>query len=115
MEPLGGVLSDEQIARALTYARNSWGNFAPPVDAETVARARAAGPGSPWHIDTLAVLYPLSADRLLGPADAASPAGAHRSGPLAAALTSAGLIIVPTLVVAALAAVLGMRPRPTAR
>ncbi|MFF7708824.1 c-type cytochrome [Pseudomonas sp. NPDC007930] len=35
-------LSDGQIAAALTYARNSWGNAAPAVSAEQVAEARKA-------------------------------------------------------------------------
>ena len=33
-------LSDQQIAAALTYIRNSWGNRAPPVTAEAVASTR---------------------------------------------------------------------------
>ncbi len=34
--------SDAQIADLLTYVRNSWGNAAPPVTADTVAKMRAA-------------------------------------------------------------------------
>lgn len=33
-------LSDADIAAVLTYVRNSWGNAAPTIQAEQVARAR---------------------------------------------------------------------------
>jgi mono/diheme cytochrome c family protein len=36
----GPVLSDEQIAHVLTYARNSWGNKAPVVTIDEVKKAR---------------------------------------------------------------------------
>ena len=50
MAALGGVLKDEQIANALTYVRQEWGNKAPEVKAETVARIRAevGNRTSPW-------------------------------------------------------------------
>ena len=35
-------LNDGDIAAVLTYVRNSWGNAAPAVDAQTVGKARAA-------------------------------------------------------------------------
>jgi len=41
MAALGGVLKDDQIAHVLTYVRQEWGNKAPEVKAETVARIRA--------------------------------------------------------------------------
>ena len=41
MAPLGAALKDEQIANALSYVRASWGNTAPEVQPETVARVRA--------------------------------------------------------------------------
>jgi mono/diheme cytochrome c family protein len=41
MAPLGTVLRDEQIANALTYVRSEWGNKAPAVLPETVAKVRA--------------------------------------------------------------------------
>ncbi|PIQ60966.1 MAG: cytochrome C [Bacteroidetes bacterium CG12_big_fil_rev_8_21_14_0_65_60_17] len=37
-------LSDEQVAAVLTLVRSSFGNEAPPVEAETVARVRKATP-----------------------------------------------------------------------
>jgi mono/diheme cytochrome c family protein len=42
MPPLGGVISDEQIAAVLTYTRRSWGNQASAVDPAAVAEARKA-------------------------------------------------------------------------
>jgi mono/diheme cytochrome c family protein/glucose/arabinose dehydrogenase len=50
MPPLGGVLSDDQIAAVLTYVRREWGNTGTPVDAATVADVRksAAGRSRPW-------------------------------------------------------------------
>lgn len=42
MTPLGSVLRDDQIANVLSYVRQEWGNNAPEVTAETVARIRAA-------------------------------------------------------------------------
>ena len=41
MLPFKDVLSDEQIALALSFVRNSWGNKAPTVEAEQVKKARA--------------------------------------------------------------------------
>lgn len=41
MAPLGGALKDDQIANALSYVRASWGNAAPEVQPETVAKVRA--------------------------------------------------------------------------
>ena len=42
MPPWGGSLSDEQIAQVSTYIRTNWGNEAPAVTADEVARVRAA-------------------------------------------------------------------------
>jgi mono/diheme cytochrome c family protein len=55
MASLGGTLKDEQIANVLTYVRSEWGNKAPPVSPETVARIRAenAARTSPWKVDEL--------------------------------------------------------------
>lgn len=41
MAPLGEALKDEQIANAISYVRASWGNTAPEVLPETVAKVRA--------------------------------------------------------------------------
>lgn len=50
MAALGTVLKDEQIAHALTYVRQEWGNKAPEVKPETVARIRAevGNRTAPW-------------------------------------------------------------------
>ena len=50
MASLGGALKDDQIANAITYVRQEWGNNAPPVSAETVSRIRAetASRTAPW-------------------------------------------------------------------
>jgi mono/diheme cytochrome c family protein len=56
MAPLGSALSDEQIANVLSYVRQEWGNQAPDVLPETVAKVRAdtAGHNAPWTADELA-------------------------------------------------------------
>ena len=50
MASLGGLLKDEQIANVLTYVRSEWGNNAPEVKPETVARIRAelGSRTAPW-------------------------------------------------------------------
>ncbi|MBL9216759.1 MAG: cytochrome c, partial [Opitutaceae bacterium] len=50
MAPLGGVLKDDQIANVLSYVRATWGNAAPEVQPETVAKVRSetAGRTSFW-------------------------------------------------------------------
>lgn len=55
MPPVGSVLSDDQIAAALTYIRREWGNTGTPVVAEEVANARAqtASRTRPWKHDEL--------------------------------------------------------------
>ena len=55
MPPLGSVLKDDQIANALTYVRSEWGNNAPEVKPETVARIRGelAGRTAPWTAEEL--------------------------------------------------------------
>jgi len=58
MPPLGGVLSDEQVAAVLTYIRREWGHTASPVDAAAVAQGRkdTAGRTRPWTNDELTQL-----------------------------------------------------------
>jgi mono/diheme cytochrome c family protein len=55
MAPLGVTLKDDQIANALTYVRQEWGNKAPEVKAETVARIRAeiGSRTQPWTVPEL--------------------------------------------------------------
>jgi mono/diheme cytochrome c family protein len=68
MEPLGASLADDQVAAVLTFARQSWGNFASPVSAEQVALARRAMPpgGSMWTVEEILASYPVSRDGLMG-------------------------------------------------
>ncbi|MDB4673630.1 cytochrome c [Verrucomicrobiales bacterium] len=40
MAPVGAILDDAKIAAVLTYARNSFGNSAPEITAEQVAKVR---------------------------------------------------------------------------
>lgn len=75
MAPLGASLDDQQVADVLTYARQSWGNFAPPVRAEHVASARSRLPTTGlWQVGALAAAYPLERDTLLGTLDRAAGA-----------------------------------------
>jgi mono/diheme cytochrome c family protein len=66
-------LKDDQIAAILTYIRNEWGNSAPPITAEQVAKVReeTAAQTEPW---TQAQLKAIPAVRFEAPADA-PPAG----------------------------------------
>ena len=45
MAPLGAMLDDEKMAGVLTYVRNSFGNSAPAVTPEQVAKVREATKG----------------------------------------------------------------------
>lgn len=55
MTPFGSILKDEQIAQVLTYVRSEWGNNAPAVTPEAVAKIRAeiAGHPAPWTAEEL--------------------------------------------------------------
>ena len=50
MPPLGGALSDEQVAAVLTYIRREWDNAGSPITAADVTpiRALTAGRTRPW-------------------------------------------------------------------
>jgi mono/diheme cytochrome c family protein len=58
MPPLGGTLTDEQIADVLTYIRRAWGQAAAPVTPAEVAPVRAATVGRtrPWTDQELTAL-----------------------------------------------------------
>lgn len=58
MFPLGHRLSDEQVARILTYVRASWGNRSSPVTAAEVRRIRdaTADRSRPWTASELETL-----------------------------------------------------------
>jgi mono/diheme cytochrome c family protein len=55
MVPWRPSLNDEEIALVLSYVRNSWGNNAPPVTTEEVAKIRkeTEGRATPWTQDEL--------------------------------------------------------------
>jgi mono/diheme cytochrome c family protein len=40
MPAFGWYLNDDQVAAVVTYVRNAWGNSAPPVSADDVAKTR---------------------------------------------------------------------------
>jgi mono/diheme cytochrome c family protein len=45
MPPVGGSMTDDQIAAVLTYVRRSWGNTALPVTPDDVREIRGATAG----------------------------------------------------------------------
>ena len=58
MQPWG-MLSDDDIANVLTYARSQWGNAASAVTAAQVTAIRAkVGSHSAWSVDELKQAYP---------------------------------------------------------
>lgn len=48
MPRFADVLSDDELAAVLSYARSSWQNSAAAVDATSVARIRSAARAAPW-------------------------------------------------------------------
>ena len=58
MPPLGSILSDDQIAEALTYIRREWGHTASAITPAIVkeTRAAAASRARPWTADELSRL-----------------------------------------------------------
>jgi mono/diheme cytochrome c family protein len=61
MTQFAALLKDEEIAAVLTYVRNSWGNKAAPVKAETVAKVREATKDRSifWSPEELIKAHPL--------------------------------------------------------
>jgi mono/diheme cytochrome c family protein len=55
MPPIGGKLTDDEVAAALTYIRREWGNTGSPIDSDTVKSIRAltATRTRPWTEDEL--------------------------------------------------------------
>lgn len=87
-------LKDEEIAAVLTYIRNEWGNSAPPVTPEHVAKIRAETAGHPQPF-TEAELKAIPAEKFEAPASApasgeppAAPAGTNPAGTPAGAKNS---------------------------
>ena len=58
------LLKDDELAAVLTFVRNTWGNKAPPITTETVARVRAESAGRTvfWKPDELIALHPLETE-----------------------------------------------------
>ena len=65
MEPQSQY-NDAQVAAVLTYIRQSWGNFAPPVSPQQVASARGPKEGDKWVPRELLAQYPFERDHLMG-------------------------------------------------
>jgi mono/diheme cytochrome c family protein len=91
MAPWGKVLKDEQIAAVLTYVRNEWGNKAPPITKDFVAKIREQTKDrtEPWTPKELQ-----ATERVLvqdaGAAPAAAAPGAAGAANAAAAPANAG-------------------------
>lgn len=59
--------SNAELAAALTYARQNFGNFAAPVTPQDLESAKSPGDGAlAWDSKALLTHYPFSRDRLLG-------------------------------------------------
>ena len=60
------LLKDDELADVLTFVRNTWGNEASPIDAETVARVRAetSDRSTFWKPEELEALHPLERELL---------------------------------------------------
>ncbi len=102
--PPWNMLKDEEIAAVLTYIRNEWGNSAPPITAEQVAKIRAetASQTQPYTQDELkkfpAVKFesaapetpaPAAGEPAAAPADPAPAAPAPAGSPVEAAPAAA--------------------------
>ncbi len=60
-------MTPAQMAAVLTYARQSWGNYATPISADTVTAAPAPpDEADTWQADVLLKRFPFKRDRLLG-------------------------------------------------
>ena len=101
MDPLGAQLDDDQLAAVLTYIRQSWGNYAPPVDAEHVARARTwegQVNNAPLFVDNVLSRYPLSADGIL-PVSAMAQGGDASGSNMRAIVLTVALVLVGFVIV----------------
>jgi hypothetical protein len=80
--PPWAQLKDDQIASILTYIRSEWGNAAPPITAEYVAKVRAdsADRKEPW---TQKELKAIPAETQPAAGSAAPPAAPAPAAPAA--------------------------------
>lgn len=69
------LLKDDELADVLTFVRNTWGNQASPIEAETVARVRSetADRTTFWQPEDLEKLHPLERE-LMSEEDLQQPA-----------------------------------------
>lgn len=72
MEPLS-YFSFEEMAAALTFVRQNFGNFSAPVTVEDVAAAKSPDEGMMWQASDLLAKFPFERDRLTGPLPAPPP------------------------------------------
>jgi mono/diheme cytochrome c family protein len=87
MAPWGKVLKDDQIAAVLTYIRNEWGNKAPPVTKDFVAKIREQTKDrtEPWTQKELQAI-----GRVLVVEEAAASPGGASPSPAGASPSPAG-------------------------
>lgn len=72
MEPLS-YYNYQEMAAALTFVRQNFGNFTAPVTVQDVAAADAPDEGMMWQASALIKKYPFERDRLTGPLPAPPP------------------------------------------
>jgi mono/diheme cytochrome c family protein len=85
MAPWGKVLKDEQIAAVLTYVRNEWGNKAPPITKDFVAKIREqtkdrTEPWTPKELQATERVLVQDAGAAPAPAAEAAPGAANAPG-----------------------------------
>ena len=66
MEPLS-YYSNAEIAAALTYVRQNFGNFAAPITPKDVAATKPPKEGLMWEASALLASFPFERDRITGP------------------------------------------------
>jgi mono/diheme cytochrome c family protein len=76
MEPLS-YFSYEEMAAALTFVRQNFGNFSAPVKVEDIAAAKAPDEGMMWNASALLASFPFERDRLTGSLPAPPPPSIH--------------------------------------
>lgn len=65
MEPLS-YYNNAEIAAAVTFVRQSFGNFSAPVTIDDVAAAKSPAEGLMWNASDLLAKYPFERDRISG-------------------------------------------------
>ena len=102
MEPLS-QFNDAELAAVLSYVRQSFGNFAPPVTMQQVAATKKPEDGAlAWDFASLLKDYPFERDRLTGPLPAPSINIQHWAPP------AAGLWLMLAVVTLCMLLILGI-------